>query len=43
MQTFLATVREVFPTNTPFNKRDEEDSIVIHNDNKNFIEDDARM
>jgi len=43
MNTFLATVREVFPTNTPFNKRDEEDSIVVHNDNKNFIEDDTRM
>jgi len=43
MQTFLATVREVFPTNTPFNKRDEEDSISIHNDNKNFAQDDTRM
>jgi len=43
MQTFLATVRDVFPTNHPFNKRDGDDAISIHNDNKSFTDEDVRM
>lgn len=43
MESFLATVRDVFPTNHPFNKRDEDDTIAIHNDNKSFTDEDARM
>lgn len=43
VQSFLATVESVYPTNKSFDKKDENDSITIHNDNKNFTEEDARM
>jgi len=43
MEAFLATVSKVFPTNTPFEEKEKDDKIVIHNKNENFTKEDARM
>ena len=43
MESFLATVDKVFPTNTDFLKYEGGDAISIYNGNKAFAENDARM
>jgi len=46
METFLATVDKVFPTNTPFEKYEQSvvnDTIYIYNDNKDFSDSDASL
>jgi len=43
MESFLATVDKVFPTNTDFLKYEGGDAISIYNGNKSFAENDARM
>jgi len=43
IKSFLAIVNNVYPTNTNFIKRDDEDSVAVYNDNKNFSDTDSRM
>lgn len=43
MESFLATVDEVYPTNTDFLKKENNDIVAIYNDNKKFSDKDARM
>ena len=42
METFLAKVVKVYPTNTPFYDR-QIGNIAVYNDNKNFTSDDGRL
>jgi hypothetical protein len=43
IQSFLAIVNNVYPTNTSFLKKDNEDLVAVYNDNKDFAETDSRM
>lgn len=43
VKSFLAIVNNVYPTNTDFLKRDAEDIVSIHNDNKDFSDVDSRL
>jgi hypothetical protein len=43
VNSFLAIVNNVYPTNSKFFTKDEEDIVSIHNDNKDFSDLDARM
>jgi hypothetical protein len=43
MQSFLAIVNNVYPTNSKFFVKDKEDIVSIHNENENFSDLDARM
>ena len=43
VQSFLAIVNNVYPTNTSFLKKDKEDMVDVYNDNDNFTETDSRM
>lgn len=43
VNSFLAIVNNVYPTNSKFLAKDKEDTISIHNDNKDFFEEDARL
>jgi len=43
IQSFLAIVNNVYPTNTSFLKKDKEDMVAVYNDNDNFTETDSRM
>lgn len=43
VQSFLAIVNNVYPTNTDFLKKDKEDIIAVYNDNKEFSDTDSRM
>ena len=43
VQSFLAIVNHVYPTNSTFFKKDDEDIVSIHNENKDFSDLDARM
>lgn len=42
MESFLATVDEVYPTNKDFIKKEDNDIVSIYNDNKKFSDKDAR-
>jgi hypothetical protein len=43
IQSFLAIVNNVYPTNSKFFAKDKEDIVSIHNENENFSDLDARM
>ena len=43
VNSFLAIVNHVYPTNSAFFKKDDEDIVSIHNENKDFSDVDARM
>ena len=43
VNSFLAIVHNVYPTNSKFLTKDEEDTVAIYNDNKDFAEGDARF
>lgn len=43
MESFLATVGDVFPTNTDFLPKDTNDKIPVYNENLTFSDKDARM
>jgi hypothetical protein len=43
VNSFLAIVNNVYPTNSKFFTKDKEDIVSIHNDNKDFSDLDARM
>jgi hypothetical protein len=43
VKSFLAIVNNVYPTNSTFFKKDIEDVVSIHNENKDFSDLDARM
>lgn len=43
VNSFLAIVNHVYPTNSAFLKKDDEDIVSIHNENKDFSNVDARM
>jgi hypothetical protein len=41
--SFLAIVHNVYPTNSKFLTKDKEDTVAVYNDNKDFVEEDARF
>lgn len=43
VKSFLAIVNNVYPTNASFLKRDDTDLVSVHNDNKNFSDEDGRL
>ena len=43
VKSFLAIVHNVYPTNSKFFAKDDEDVVSIHNDNKDFSDLDTRM
>ena len=43
VNSFLAIVHNVYPTNSKFLEKDKEDTVAVYNDNKDFAEGDARF
>lgn len=43
VKSFLAIVNNVYPTNSKLLATDNEDTIAVYNDNKDFFEEDARL
>lgn len=43
IKSFLAIVNNVYPTNSKLLATDNEDTIAVYNDNKDFFEEDARL
>jgi hypothetical protein len=43
VNSFLAIVNNVYPTNSKLLAKDKEDTVAVYNDNKDFFEEDARL
>ena len=43
IKSFLAIVNNVYPTNSKLLPKDNEDTVAVYNDNKDFFEEDARL